>query len=157
MGNDYVDGLRARINELRGALDHRTLVNGDLSRKLGVALERAVLAERERDEERAENQCDACGGTGKPASGKPCMCRGTGKMSVSALTLRDELVEARAKVAKLEAEIRQWAEQRGEHDAAMEQIAKALGASGNDWNVVEAARETAEEWNRARARRAKEK
>ncbi len=67
-------------------------------------------ADEERDEARAENECDACGGTGKPASGKPCMCLGTGKMSIAALTLRHELVEARA-----------------ERDEAMTVLAKPYG------------------------------
>ena len=47
----------------------------------------ALRAERARPWE-----CDACGGTGKPASDKPCMCGGTG-MAVDAVHhLRKELV-----------------------------------------------------------------
>ena len=52
---------------------------------------------------RAEDQCDACAGTGKPISGLPCMCRGTGKMSVAALHLRERLVARDAEVARLTA------------------------------------------------------
>lgn len=39
----------------------------------------------------AENQCDACAGTGQPVSGKPCMCGGTGRMSDAARYLREQL------------------------------------------------------------------
>lgn len=42
----------------------------------------------------SDNVCDACTGTGKPISGKPCMCGGTGKMSDAAVHLRKMLVEA---------------------------------------------------------------
>jgi len=40
---------------------------------------------------RSENTCDACAGTGKPISGKPCMCGGSGKMSDAAKYLRKEV------------------------------------------------------------------
>lgn len=45
---------------------------------------------------KGENACDACASTGAPVSGLPCMCRGTGKMSVAALMLREELAQLRA-------------------------------------------------------------
>jgi hypothetical protein len=48
-----------------------------------LALEKA---EAELREARERDQCDACAGTGKPISGLPCMCKGTGRMSVAALT-----------------------------------------------------------------------
>lgn len=54
-----------------------------------------------------ENTCDACAGTGKPASNIPCMCKGTGKMSVAALTLREELTAAEAKRVGLEKALRE--------------------------------------------------
>lgn len=52
----------------------------------------------------AENLCDVCGGTGTPASGKPCACRGTGKMSVAALEFRDQLVALTARMTEVERE-----------------------------------------------------
>ena len=39
-----------------------------------------------------ENRCDACAGTGKPVSGLPCMCAGSGKMSDAARYLRAVLL-----------------------------------------------------------------
>lgn len=42
---------------------------------------------------RSENHCDACGGTGTPVSGIPCMCGGTGKMSDAAVYLRTVYVD----------------------------------------------------------------
>lgn len=47
----------------------------------------------------AEDMCDACAGTGKPAPGVPCMCGGTGKMSDAARWLRGENAKAMAKLA----------------------------------------------------------
>jgi hypothetical protein len=51
------------------------------------------------------DQCDACGGTGKPLSGKPCMCQGTGRMSVAAIYLRERLVEVEAERDALKADL----------------------------------------------------
>lgn len=42
-----------------------------------------------------ENICDACAGTGKPTSRRPCMCGGTGKMSDAVCGLRAEIVRLR--------------------------------------------------------------
>lgn len=50
---------------------------------------------------KAENVCDACAGTGKPESGHPCMCSGTGSMAVAARWLREEVVRTRQEIAKL--------------------------------------------------------
>lgn len=47
------------------------------------------------------NQCDACAGTGKPVSGIPCMCGGTGKMSDAAVYLRERLSSLEAAGRKL--------------------------------------------------------
>jgi len=65
-------------------------------------------ARRQRDELRAALACDACAGTGKPTSGTPCMCGGSGSMADAARFLRTELVrvtterdEARARQASL--------------------------------------------------------
>lgn len=44
------------------------------------------------EEMRGENVCDSCAGEGKPISGLPCMCRGTGKMSEAARYLRERMV-----------------------------------------------------------------
>lgn len=59
---------------------------------------------------RADNVCDACVGTGKPISGLPCMCGGTGRMSDAARHLREELVTARARAEqdKADAERYRW-------------------------------------------------
>lgn len=62
------------------------------------AILRSQLAEAE-----SENQCDACGGSGTPVSGPPCMCGGTGKMSEAARNLRQELVNLRTQLAAAEA------------------------------------------------------
>lgn len=60
-----------------------------------------VIARLNAENERltAEDMCDACAGTGKPASGVPCMCGGTGKMSDAARWLRGENAKAMAKLA----------------------------------------------------------
>lgn len=57
---------------------------------------RASRAEVERLQQ--ENMCDACAGTGKPTSERPCMCGGTGKMSDAACYLREQFVAARIEV-----------------------------------------------------------
>ena len=41
-----------------------------------------------------ENICDVCLGNGKPISGKPCVCNGTGKASVAAHEYRVLMVKA---------------------------------------------------------------
>lgn len=53
------------------------------------------------DSERQENICDVCTGKGSPISGKPCICKGTGKMSVAAQTLREDLVSLENKYDRL--------------------------------------------------------
>ncbi len=45
---------------------------------------------------KADNVCDACAGAGEPFPGKPCMCRGSGKMSNAAVYLREQLVAVTA-------------------------------------------------------------
>jgi hypothetical protein len=42
-----------------------------------------------------ENMCDCCAGTGKPVSGLPCACNGTGKMSVAAEYFREQWIKER--------------------------------------------------------------
>lgn len=59
---------------------------------------RAVVASHRTQQQRIaelerENMCDACAGTGKPASGEPCMCGGSGKMSDAARYLRERLAD----------------------------------------------------------------
>ena len=39
------------------------------------------------------DQCDVCCGDGRPISGRPCMCGGSGKMSDTAIYLRERLIE----------------------------------------------------------------
>jgi len=51
-------------------------------------------------EAKADNICDVCLGAGEPLSKKPCMCRGTGKMSEAAIYLREQLVEAEMELDK---------------------------------------------------------
>jgi hypothetical protein len=47
---------------------------------------------------RSENMCDACAGEGQPIPGAPCMCGGTGRMSVAALYLREQLYKTEEKL-----------------------------------------------------------
>jgi len=61
---------------------------------------------------RRENTCDACAGTGKPVSGLPCICGGSGKASDAMDGLRVEvyeneyaLQEALDRIKALEAEL----------------------------------------------------
>ena len=49
--------------------------------------------------------CDACGGDGKPVSGLPCMCKGTGLAAEGLITLREELFDKTQRIAALEAEL----------------------------------------------------
>jgi lipopolysaccharide biosynthesis regulator YciM len=57
----------------------------------------------------AENRCDACRGSGTPVSGRPCMCRGTGKMSEAAIYLREELNKRDRELDKAEARVAEQA------------------------------------------------
>lgn len=52
--------------------------------------------------------CSVCGGTGKPLSGKPCICNGTGSMIHEMVGLRTELIDARDRAEMLERALR-WA------------------------------------------------
>jgi RecJ-like exonuclease len=86
---------------------------------------RAALKEAE-----AENICDACGGTGNPISEKPCMCNGTGKMSVAAIYLREQLTAEREKVAKMRKALEttiDWAEYETEYDGRIYSICNSCG------------------------------
>lgn len=88
------DALREELDQLRKEAARERAV-------LLKKLDEAKLGLMERDALRAENECDACGGTGKPVSGIPCMCAGTGKMSRAAITLREEVITLRAEVERL--------------------------------------------------------
>lgn len=56
------------------------------------------LLQRARDEI-AHNICDCCLGSGKPISGKPCMCGGTGRMSDAVFYLRERIAQLEAESA----------------------------------------------------------
>lgn len=64
-----------------------------------------ALVKAQRDAAIQGNTCDACLGNGKPISGLPCMCRGTGKMAEAARYLREQLVQADTKIADALAEL----------------------------------------------------
>lgn len=51
---------------------------------------------------RRENMCDACAGTGKPLSGLPCMCGGSGKASDAVVYLRERLFAVEPTARELE-------------------------------------------------------
>lgn len=88
--NELHDRLGAMIDQI-GQPDYslRELVNGlcevrdDLLRLVPSAVTRVPDP---------DNICDACAGTGTPASGGICMCGGSGKMSDAARYLREKLV-----------------------------------------------------------------
>jgi hypothetical protein len=90
-------------DEALAAMDrtlYRRTEQGKLYNELYGADEVRALRERLRRAE-AANQCDACLGSGKPISSIPCMCGGSGKMSASALYLREQLaVQAGDKFAQ---------------------------------------------------------
>ena len=69
---------------------------------------RAALAQRSKPD-----LCGVCAGTGKPVSGLPCICGGSGTAIAEMLGLREELYDTRAALATAEAE--------------REALAKALG------------------------------
>ena len=81
------EGLDGKF-EIAAELGYRDMQIADLTTQL--------------QEVREENICDICGGSGTPTSTKPCACKGTGKMSVAAQTLRDSWVDelARAEAAE---------------------------------------------------------
>ena len=64
-----------------------------------------TLWERNKDLEAASldciEVCDCCAGTGKPISGKPCICGGTG-------TIIGELAGFRTRVKELEEDFASW-------------------------------------------------
>ena len=75
-------------------------------RVLGLVADRAEYisaAEAEIAALKAENMCDACAGSGKPISGAPCMCGGTGRMSGAARYLREQMLALKAEVDRLKA------------------------------------------------------
>lgn len=52
----------------------------------------------------SENTCDVC--FGEPLkNGKPCMCKGTGKMSVAAIYLREQLYKKEQILARFDTTI----------------------------------------------------
>lgn len=101
------DGLVVRVAELgprwvctcgdgrepRRCFEHPEKYWSRVETSVEELLEERDAARAEVERLKVENMCDACAGTGKPASGKPCMCGGTGKMSCAALLLRKTLVD----------------------------------------------------------------
>lgn len=100
--SECIASLRAQLaaSEAKLADERKSvsvlLASRDDERGARVDLE-AQLAASE-----AGNRCDACGGDGKPESGLPCMCNGSGRMSDAALTLRELLAVSEAKAERLE-------------------------------------------------------
>ena len=45
--------------------------------------------------------CDVCGGTGTPASERPCICGGTGRLSQAAVNMRVALFDAQKEIDRL--------------------------------------------------------
>lgn len=64
-----------------------------------LATLRAALAQRSKPD-----LCGVCAGTGKPVSGLPCICGGSGTAIAEMLGLREELYDTRAALATAEAE-----------------------------------------------------
>lgn len=69
----------------------------------------SVASLRRQLAEKAFESCDVCGGTGKPVSGLPCICNGSGKLYVTAIEMRKllydqdlELVKLREMLAKIQ-------------------------------------------------------
>jgi hypothetical protein len=56
----------------------------------------------------AENLCAVCAGTGKPVSGLPCICGGTGKACDEAQHLRERVFDLGARIEKLQAVLRDF-------------------------------------------------
>lgn len=61
----------------------------------------AAEVERLRIDQLSAESCDACGGTGHPVSGDPCMCGGTGRAVDAVSYLRSQLTDARRLVEEL--------------------------------------------------------
>ena len=88
MDKDRIDALRAEFLDDDGDRPmSATLVAGILD-----ALDALVVTNETVARLRAADTCDACAGTGKPTSGRSCMCGGSGRMSDAARYLRKELV-----------------------------------------------------------------
>lgn len=66
-----------------------------------IAKRDARIAELE-----AENVCDSCLGAGESLAGGRCMCGGTGKLTNGATYLREQLFDAKARIAELEGALR---------------------------------------------------
>jgi hypothetical protein len=74
---------------------------GVVNEKSPAVFRYAARLRQEMEELRAQNECDACGGTGKPISGLDCMCGGTGKMSDAARYLREKVVHLESENTRL--------------------------------------------------------
>ena len=101
-----LDQINARV--MPGSVDSTDAMRAIINEAEFLKMETAnakIVAEVAREElvkVKAANICDSCAGAGQPISGKPCMCRGTGLMSVAALYLREEMVRAQIKLEIIE-------------------------------------------------------
>lgn len=67
-----------------------------------VLIEESMKLRKQIEQLQIENTCDICCGDGEPVSGKPCLCKGTGKMSEVAHSLRHLLYDTNKKLERLE-------------------------------------------------------
>jgi hypothetical protein len=88
MSTDMDGEMKLLVAELRDIRQRFVFQGGsEYARAIADFIEKGA-------ESRSENICDACAGTGKPVSGLPCMCGGTGKASRAVMHLRERLIEA---------------------------------------------------------------
>lgn len=111
--------LAERLRDARVQLDVSQAEDSSFEQQLSQA-ETAI------DELRTENMCDACAGSGEPVSGKPCMCKGTGKMSVAALTIREALAKALTKLDSVRFPEVKRGPYSPDHDPSFERMARAF-------------------------------
>ena len=91
------------------------------------------------EQQRLDALCDVCAGTGKPVSGYPCACRGTGSMRETVAHLRVvAMIDQPARIADLEEDL---ALARAGREAALEIGAKLEEENARLRASVEAAKE----------------
>lgn len=104
----YSPTLRGLLRKIVHVAEAPLAVFGRYIAAMQPATARALLDRLERlakacDVFEQALKCDACDGTGKPISGLPCGCRGTGSLAEMLVTVRVELVEARQEIEWLRA------------------------------------------------------